>query len=115
MSNGLAAEAMTPMGWTYLYDHTPLGKTLEKYVDFGKLAPQRQSGTGGQARLILTCVDVLTAKHLIYDSQWTNIDVRHILCQRSIPDLWFSLDRDRAGSLWMGWRFDGQHSPAGSH
>jgi NTE family protein len=92
-SNGLSADeglAMTPASWTYLYDHTPLGKTLEKYVDFDKLSPQRQSGTGGgQTRLILTCVDVLTSKHLIYDSQKTKINVRHILASAAYPTYGF--------------------------
>jgi hypothetical protein len=25
--------------WTYLYDNTPLAKTLEKYIDYEKLTP----------------------------------------------------------------------------
>ena len=28
-----------PQDWTYLYDNTPLAKTIEKYVDFKKLSP----------------------------------------------------------------------------
>ena len=28
-----------PHQWTYIYDNTPLGKTLEKYIDFKKLSP----------------------------------------------------------------------------
>jgi NTE family protein len=91
-SNGLSADeglAMTPASWTYLYDHTPLGKTLEQYVDFDKLSPERQSGAGGQTRLILTCVDVLTSKHLIYDSQKTRINVNHILASAAYPNYGF--------------------------
>src|SRR5215211_6487247 len=32
-------EYFNPNKWTYLYDHSPLIKTLEKYVDFNKLQP----------------------------------------------------------------------------
>src|SRR5688500_3514993 len=28
-----------PSQWTYLYDNTPLAKTLQKYIDFKKLSP----------------------------------------------------------------------------
>ena len=28
-----------PSQWTYIYDNTPLEKTLEKYIDFKKLSP----------------------------------------------------------------------------
>jgi NTE family protein len=91
-SGGLSADqglAMTPANRTYLYDHTPLGKTLEKYVDFDKLSPEQQSSTGGKARLILTCVDVLTAKHLVYDSLKTRINAKHILASAAYPNYGF--------------------------
>jgi NTE family protein len=32
-------QYFTPYNWTYLYDHSPLIKTLEMYVDFNKLQP----------------------------------------------------------------------------
>ena len=32
-------QYFVPYKWTYLYDHSPLIKTLEKYVDFNKLQP----------------------------------------------------------------------------
>ncbi len=28
-----------PTKWTYLYDNSPLEKTLEKYIDYEKLTP----------------------------------------------------------------------------
>jgi NTE family protein len=43
-------ECFTPDKWRYLFDHTPLVKTLEKYVDFNKLQPNGNSNT----RLIIT-------------------------------------------------------------
>ena len=45
-------ECFTPEKWTYLFDHTPLVNTLEKYVDFNKLQPNGNSNT----RLIITAV-----------------------------------------------------------
>ncbi|HEX7033763.1 MAG TPA: patatin-like phospholipase family protein [Nitrososphaera sp.] len=105
-SNGLSVDdglAMTPPGWTFLYDHTPLGRTLEKYVDFDRLSPQRQSEGGDQTRLILTCVDVLTSKHLIYDSHETKINASHILASTAYPNYgfpWIEIDREVYG--WDG-------------
>jgi NTE family protein len=29
-------EYYAPQKWTYIYDHTPLTKTLEKYIDYDK-------------------------------------------------------------------------------
>ena len=28
---------INPINWTYLYDHTPLANTLDKYIDYNKL------------------------------------------------------------------------------
>jgi len=28
--------------WTYLYDNSPLEKTLEKYIDYEKLTPNEE-------------------------------------------------------------------------
>ena len=39
----LDPQCFTPDKWTYLFDHTPLVKTLEKYVDFNKLQPNGNS------------------------------------------------------------------------
>jgi NTE family protein len=35
-------EYFFPSKWTYLYDHRPLTKTLEKYIDYNKLQPPPQ-------------------------------------------------------------------------
>jgi NTE family protein len=68
-------EYFTPNKWTYLFDHSPLIKTLEKYVDYNKLQP---SGNPN-ARLIITAVNVLTAGPLIFDSAKQQITSKHIL------------------------------------
>jgi NTE family protein len=64
-----------PDTWTYLYDHSPLAKTLEKYIDYTKLRP----GGNPNSRLIITAVDVLTAEPLTFDSTRQQITVKHIL------------------------------------
>jgi hypothetical protein len=57
-------QYFTPYKWTYLYGHSPLIKTLEKYVDFNRLQPGRKPNS----RLLITAVNVLTAEPLIFDS-----------------------------------------------
>ena len=62
----------TPQNWTYYYEYTPLVKTLEKYIDYQRLAPdtikgnkKKNSGTDSNAkiRLIVTAVNVLQLNH----------------------------------------------------
>lgn len=45
-------------------DHSPLVKTLEKYIDYNKLKPHGKPN----ARLVITAVNVLTAEPIIFDS-----------------------------------------------
>ncbi len=69
--------------WTYAYDHSILQQTLDKYIDFGKLKP------GGKIRLIVTAVDVLTAKHLVFDSAREQIEPKHLLASTAAPHYGF--------------------------
>ncbi len=52
-------QYFTSNKWTYLYDHSPLIRTLEKYIDYNKLQPNGKPNT----RLIITAGNVLTANH----------------------------------------------------
>jgi len=65
-------QYLTPAKWTYLFDHSPLVKTMEKYVDFNKLQPNSHD-----TRLIITAVNVLTAEPLIFDSAKQQITPKH--------------------------------------
>ena len=76
---------LRPDKWTYLFDHTPLVKTLERYVDFNKLQPNSNSNT----RLIITAVNVLTAEPLIFDSAKQQITPKHILATTGYPTYYF--------------------------
>jgi NTE family protein len=75
----------TPNKWTYLYDHSPLVKTAEKYIDYNKLRPNGKSN----ARLIITAVNVLTAEPLIFDSTKQQITSKHILAATGYPKYYF--------------------------
>ncbi len=74
-------EYFTPQKWTYLYDHSPLAKTLDKYVDYKKLSPTGKPN----ARLIITATNVLTAEALVFDSSKQQITPKHILAASGYP------------------------------
>jgi NTE family protein len=72
--------------WTYLYDHSPLAKTLDKYIDYKKLnLAGRDEGSHEVLRLVITAVDVLTAKPLIFDNTKMEIKSKHILASSGYP------------------------------
>ncbi|MDQ3848646.1 MAG: patatin-like phospholipase family protein [Thermoproteota archaeon] len=74
-------EYFTPEKWTYLYDHSPLATTLDKYIDYDKLNPRGKSN----ARLIISATNVLTAEPLVFDSSKEQITPKHILAASGYP------------------------------
>ena len=70
-----------PSKWTYIYDNTPLVKTLEQYIDYNKLQP----GGHPNARLIMTAVNVLTSESITFDSSKQKITPKHILATSGYP------------------------------
>lgn len=74
-------EYFEPAKWTYLYDLSPLAKTLEKYIDYNKLKPDGNPNS----RLIMTAVNVLTAEPLTFDSSRQQITPKHILATCGYP------------------------------
>jgi NTE family protein len=74
-------EYFAPQKWTYIYDHAPLLKTLEKYIDYDKLRPNGNPNS----RLILTAVNILTAEPLTFDSFKMQITPKHILATSAYP------------------------------
>jgi NTE family protein len=78
-------QYFTPNKWTYLYDHSPLVKTAEKYIDYNKLQPNGKPN----ARLLITAVNVLTAEPLIFDSGKQQITSKHILAATGYPTYYF--------------------------
>jgi NTE family protein len=78
-------QYFTPAKWTYLYDHSPLVKTAEKYIDYNKLQPSGKPNS----RLIITAVNVLTSEPLIFDSTNQQISPKHILAATGYPSYYF--------------------------
>ncbi|MDW0183214.1 MAG: patatin-like phospholipase family protein [Nitrososphaeraceae archaeon] len=74
-------EYFQPAKWTYLYDLSPLAKTLERYIDYNKLKPDGNPNS----RLIMTAVNVLTAEPLTFDSSRLKITPKHILASCGYP------------------------------
>lgn len=85
-------EQQFPWNWTYMYDNSPLGKTLEQYIDFKKLSPEITSSSSSTktVRLIVTAVNVLTAEPLIFDSFKIQIQLKHLLASIGYPNYGFS-------------------------
>jgi NTE family protein len=78
-------QYFTPHEWTYMYDHSPLVKTAEKYIDFYKLQPNGKPNS----RLIITAVNVLTAEPLIFDNTKQQITSKHLLAATGYPSYYF--------------------------
>jgi len=78
-------QYFAPSEWTYLYDHSPLVNTLEKYIDYNKLQPNGIPN----ARLLITAVNVLTSEPLIFDSSRQQITSKHILATTGYPRYYF--------------------------
>ena len=108
-----------PSQWTYVYDNTPLTKTLEKYIDFKKLSPDAKqnninnrynkhnnnnnNNNNNNPRLIITAVDVLTAEPIIFDSNKTQIEMRHLLATIGYPQYGFPwMEVDDGVYAWDG-------------
>lgn len=78
-------QFFTPSKWTYMYDFSPLEKTLAGYIDYNKLRP---SGDGN-CRLIITATNVLTAEPITFDSSKQQITSKHILATSAYPLYYF--------------------------
>ena len=93
-----------PKNWTYIYDHSPLEKTLEKYIDYKKLnLAAKQEERPDVLRLIITAVNVMTGKPLVFDNTQTEIKAKHILASSGYPIYgfpWVEVDENVYG--WDG-------------
>jgi NTE family protein len=86
-------QYFTPNKWTYMYDHSPIVKTAEKYIDFDKLRPKGKPNS----RLIITAVNVLTAEPLMFDSAKQQITSKHILAATGYPSYYFRWEEVEKG------------------
>ena len=74
-----------PQKWTYIYDLSPLAKTLDRYIDYSKLMP----GAQPNSRLLLTAVNVMTSEPLTFDSSRQEITPKHVLATSAYPLYFF--------------------------
>ncbi|MBD0360815.1 MAG: patatin-like phospholipase family protein, partial [Nitrososphaeraceae archaeon] len=75
-----------PGNWTYTYDHSPLAKTLEKYIDYRKISlANTKEVLPSVIRLIITGVNVLTSEPLVFDSAKMKIEIKHLLASSGYP------------------------------
>jgi NTE family protein len=89
-----------PHKWTYIYDHSPLASTLEKYIDYDKLRP---GGKPKSTRLIITAVNVLTAKPMTFDSAHQQITIKHLLGTSGYPLYGFPwVEIEKGTYVWDG-------------
>jgi NTE family protein len=105
---GKLIEELIPSNWTYIYDHSPLKKTLDKYIDYKKLSSSfikkdnKQNNNNDNnnnnknyliesknndihSRLIVTAVNVLTSEPLVFDSYQMDIQPKHLLGVSGYP------------------------------
>ena len=88
-----------PHEWTYIYDHSPLASTLEKYINYNKLRP----GGNPNTRLIITAVNVLTAEPMTFDSSHQQITVKHLLGTSGYPLYGFPwIEVEKGMYVWDG-------------
>ena len=79
-------KSLNPKNWTYVYDNSPLEKTLDKYIDYKKLnLAATKEELPSVLRLIITAVDVMTGKPLVFDNTQTEINAKHILASSGYP------------------------------
>jgi NTE family protein len=79
-------DFLNPRNWTYFYDHSPLAKTLDKYIDYRRLnLAATKEELPEVLRLIITAVDVMTARPLIFDNTKMELKAKHILASSGYP------------------------------
>jgi NTE family protein len=85
-----------PYGAAYLYDLSPLEKTLGDYIDFEKLGP------GCHPRLIVTSTDIQRSKSVLFDSHRERITARHLVACAGYPFYGISWTKVNEHYLWDG-------------
>src|ERR671929_85728 len=79
-------DFLNPRNWTYFYDHSPLAKTLDRYIDYKRLnLAATKEELPEVLRLIITAVDVMTARPLVFDNAKMEIKAKHILASSGYP------------------------------
>jgi NTE family protein len=114
IEGGVPNPFFNASSWTYIYDHIPLAHTLDKYIDYKKLNHIGQRRGSSPIRLIMTAVDVLTAKPLIFDNTKMEIKAKHILASSGYPVYGFPWIRIEDNTNADGTRGEGIYAWDGS-
>ena len=98
-----------PYKWTYLYDKTPLKKTLKQYIDIDKLKKidrHRNSNNNkdnkAPSRLIITSTDIQKGEPVIFDSAYSDIDIDKIVACAGYPFYGLRWTEKDGKYLWDG-------------
>jgi NTE family protein len=99
-----------PYKWTFLYDKTPLEKTLMEYIDFKNLKKinvntdnyNKNGNDKGQCRLIITSTDIQKGEPVIFDTAYMDIDVDNIVAGASYPFYGIRWTEKNGKYLWDG-------------
>ncbi len=99
-----------PYKWTFLYDKTPLKKTLMEYIDFNNLKKinidkddhNENVNDNGQSRLIITSTDIQKGEPVIFDTAHMDIDVDDIVAGASYPFYGIRWTEKDGKYLWDG-------------
>jgi len=99
-----------PYKWTYLYDVTPLKKTLKQYIDFDKLkkvnvkANPQNYNTSNQyyCRLVITSTDIQRGEPVIFDTAHMDIDVDDLAACVGYPFYGIRWSEKNGRHLWDG-------------
>jgi NTE family protein len=96
-----------PYKWTYLYDKTPLKKTLKQYIDIDKLKKidrHRNNNKDNKApsRLIITSTDIQKGEPVIFDSAYSDIDIDKIVACAGYPFYGLRWTEKDGKYLWDG-------------
>lgn len=84
------------LGSPYLYDISPLKRTLLQFVDFEKL------NSSGRPRLIVTSTDVQSGRSCIFDSMRDKVDADHVIASAGYPFYGISWTEKNGRYLWDG-------------
>jgi NTE family protein len=99
-----------PYKWTYMYDKTPLKKTLKQYVDIDKLKKidrHRNNNNNNKdnkapSRLIITSTDMQKGEPVIFDSAYSDIDIDKIVACAGYPFYGLRWTEKDGKYLWDG-------------
>lgn len=105
-----STDYLLPYKWTFLYDKTPLKRTLMEYIDFNNLKKIKVNQNNNkenksdekQCRLIVTSTDMQKGAPVIFDTAHMDIDVDNILAGASYPFYGIRWTEKNGKYLWDG-------------